>query len=193
MAVATGSRAAALSEKPAGSPFGHHPRHRGAGRARGMAAALVAAFCILLVPSVADGASNKVRLTSLGDLSFGTVSDLTSDAVQSESVCIYADTASNGYNVTAIGTGAGGAFQLSSGLQSLPFEVQWSNASGRTSGVQLDPNVPLTGQTSGATQQTCNNGPASTASLVVLLPASALSSATAGSYSGTLTLVLGAE
>ena len=55
------------------------------------------------------------------------------------------------------------------------------------------PCVPLTGQISSATQQTCNNGPANSASLVVIVRSAALSSAAAGSYSGTLTLVIGPE
>ena len=95
--------------------------------------------------------------------------------------------------VTATGTGPAGAFQLASGLGSLPFEVQWSSVSGQTSGATLSPNVPLTGQVSSATQQTCNSGPASSASLVLVLRSAALSSATAGTYNGTLTLVVGPE
>jgi hypothetical protein len=113
--------------------------------------------------------------------------------VRSESICLFADTATNGYNVTAAGTGPGGAFQLASGTSSMAFEVQWSSSAGQASGVQLTPNVPLTGQVSGATQQTCGNGPATTASLIVLLRSTALSSAAAGTYSGTLTLVVGPE
>jgi hypothetical protein len=59
--------------------------------------------------------------------------------------------------------------------------------------VQLSPNVPLTGQTSAASHQVCSNGPATSASLIVLLRSAGLSSVTAGTYSGTLTLLVGAE
>jgi hypothetical protein len=59
--------------------------------------------------------------------------------------------------------------------------------------VQLSPNVPLTGQTSTATQQTCNSGPATSASLIVVLRSTALSSATAGTYNGAVTLLVGPE
>ncbi len=159
-------------------------------------AALALAFTpllLLLLSSPAAAASNKVRLTKLADVNFGTVASLGSDAVQSQSVCLYADTNTNGYDVTAIGTGAGGAFQLTSGLSSMAYEVQWSGSSGQSSGIRLDPNVPLTGQTSAASQQTCNNGPATSASLIVMLRSTALSSATAGTYNGTLTLIIGAE
>ena len=156
-------------------------------------AALLAAICALGFSTGAFAASNKVRISSLNDVTFGTLSDLSSDAAQSQSLCLYSDTATSGYNVTASGGGPGGAFELTSGLSSLAYEVQWSSSSGRSSGVQLSPNVPLTGQTSSASHQVCSNGPATSASLIVLLRSTSLSSATAGTYSGTLTLLVGAE
>ena len=143
--------------------------------------------------SPCDAASNKVRITNLSDVSFGTIGNLNVDAVQSQSVCVYADTNSSGYNVTGIGAGPGGAFQLSSGAASMSFDVLWSSSPGQNSGTQLTPNVPLTGQVSTGTHQSCSNGPATTASLVVVLRSIALSSAAAGTYNGTLTLVIGPE
>jgi hypothetical protein len=157
------------------------------------ALALCGGLALLVAASPAHSASNKVRITNLSDLAFGTVANLGVDAVRNESVCLYSDTSSNGYNVTALGTGPGGAFQLSSGSAAMAYEVQWSSASGQSSGTQLNPNVPLTGQVSAATHQTCSNGPATTASLVILLRSAALSSATAGTYNGTLTLLVGPE
>jgi len=147
----------------------------------------------MVLASPAGAASNNVRITNLGDIAFGTIANPSADAVQSESLCVYANTATNGYNVRAIGSGSGGAFSLSSAAGSLPFEVQWSSSSGQASGAQLLPNVALGGQISSATQQTCNSGPAASASLVVILRTAALSSASAGSYSGALTLVIGPE
>jgi spore coat protein U-like protein len=148
---------------------------------------------LLLCPDPCGAASNKVRITNLSDLSFGTVANLAQDAIRSESVCLYADTATNGYHVTATGTGPGGAFQLSSGARTLAYDVQWSSTAGQNSGAQLTPNVPLTGQISSAAQQVCSSGPLTTASLIIVLRSAALSSATAGSYNGTLTLVIGPE
>jgi hypothetical protein len=152
---------------------------------------------LLLLPLIiagepASAASNKVRITKLVDIAFGTIANLGADAVRSESVCLFADTNTNGYNVTATGTGTGGAFELS-GPGSMAYDVQWSSSSGQSSGTQLVPNVPLTGQVSSATQQTCGTGPATSASLVVILRAAALSSAGAGTYSGTLTVLIGPE
>ena len=148
---------------------------------------------LLLVSAPAQSVSNKVRITNLSDIAFGTVANLGVDAVRSENVCLYSETASNGYNITAAGTGPGGAFQLSSGSGAMSFDVQWNSSSGQSSGAQLTPNVPLTGQVSTAAHQTCNTGPATTASLIILLRSAALSSARAGSYNGTLTLLVGPE
>jgi hypothetical protein len=152
-----------------------------------------AALGLLSCAVPAPAASNKVRLTGLSDVPFGTVVNLGADAVRSQSLCLYADTATNGYSITATGSGSGGAFDLSSGVRSLPFDVAWNSSPGQTAGAPLSPNVPLTGQTSTATQQTCNNGPMTSASLVVALRATSLSNAMAGTYAGTLTLIVGAE
>ena len=138
-------------------------------------------------------ASNKVRITKLTNVTFGSIANVGVDAVQAQSVCLYSDTNTKGYNIKATGSGPSGAFRLASGLNSLAYEVQWSSSAGQNSGIQLSPNIPLTGQVSAATQQACTMGPATSASLIVVLRSTALSSATAGSYSGTLTLVVGPE
>lgn len=134
-----------------------------------------------------------MRITGLADVAFGLLTNLSSDAVSSQDVCVYASTATNGYNVRASGSGPAGAFSLASAASSLPFEVQWNSASGQSSGSQLTANVTLSGQVSSARQQSCNSGPAASASLIVILRTAALSSATAGSYNGSLTLVIGPE
>jgi hypothetical protein len=159
------------------------------------AATLVAVSLALgaVAPAPARAASNKVRISKLTDVAFGSIANLSQDAVRSQSVCLYADTATNGYDITASGTGPGGAFELTSGAAAMGYQVQWSSSAGQTSGAQLAPNVPLTGQVASATHQTCGTGPATSASLIVVLPATALSSAMAGAYNGTLTLVVGPE
>lgn len=158
------------------------------------AAPMAAVACALLsLSSPAFAASEKVRITGLGDVAFGSIGNLGADSVRSQSLCLYSSSTTNGYNVTAIGTGPGGSFQLSSGSLSLPFEVQWSSSAGQSSGAQVNPNVPLTGQVTTATQQTCGSGPATSASLIVVLRSSTLSSAMAGTYNGSITLLVGPE
>jgi len=154
---------------------------------------LLLALAGILPAGTADGASNKVRISDLSDIAFGPIGNLGADAIRSESLCLYANTDTNGYNITATGIGPGGSFVLTSGVQPLPFEVAWSSSAGQNSGTPVAPNVPLAGQVSTAANQSCTSGPATTASLVVILRAAALSNATAGTYTGTLTLVVGPE
>ncbi len=71
--------------------------------------------------------------------------------------------------------------------------MQWNKLSGQTAGTGLSPNVALTGQTSTATQQQCNSGPATSASLILIVRGTSAAAASGGNYSGTLTLVLGPE
>lgn len=151
------------------------------------------AIAALVAPQASHAQSNNVRITQLSDVAFGSIANLGVDAVRTQSVCIFAHTTIGGYRVTATGSAPGGAFALSSGTSLLAYDVQWSPSAGQSAGTQLSPNVTLTGLTSTASQQTCNNGPAATASLILVLRSVALSSASAGSYSGTLTLLVGPE
>jgi hypothetical protein len=195
--AATGKAATASLTTKSGTGFSRDRIRRAAATAlQRVGAAVLPALTglqLLVTASPALAASNKVRISDLSDVNFGVIANLGVDAIRSQSVCLYADTNSNGYNVTASGTGPGAAFVLSSGPNTISYEVQWSNSSGQSSGTQLASNVPLTGQVSGATHQTCGNGPATSASLIILLRSNVLSSATAGAYNGTLTLVVGAE
>lgn len=147
----------------------------------------------LLLADPGFAASNKVRITNLSDVAFGSIANLSVDAARSENVCLFSDTSTAGYNIRATGTGPGGAFQLASGPAAMAYEVQWNTTTGQNSGLQLTPNVPLTGLTSSATHQTCSTGAAASASLIIVLRSTALSTASAGNYTGTLTLVVGPE
>lgn len=162
-------------------------------RPAGRAAAALLLAILPFASAPALGASNKVRISNLSDAPFGTLANLGVDAIRSQNICVYADTNTNGYNVTATGTGPGGSFRLASGTRTMAFDVQWSSSTGQNSGIQLAPNVPLTGQVSAAVHQSCSNGPANSASLIIILRSSAISSATAGTYNGSLTLLIGPE
>ena len=153
------------------------------------------AVAVALANAGPSFAASNVRISGLANFTFNTISDLTSDSSLAEDVCVYSNSPTNGYRVTATGSGSGGAFTLApvSGTNTLAYEVQWKAQAGAPSGTQLTAGSPLTGLVSSATQQACNNGPAASASLIVLLRAAALSSATAGTYSGSLTLLIAPE
>jgi hypothetical protein len=156
-------------------------------------AAGAAALILLVAPTALQAQSDNVRITDLSDVNFGTLGNLGVDAILAQNICVFANTTGRRYRVQAAGSAPGGAFALTSGASLLPYEVQWSASSGQSSGTQLTSGVARTGLVSAATQQACNSGPATSASLVILLRSTSLSSARAGSYSGTLTLVVGAD
>jgi hypothetical protein len=153
---------------------------------------LLACFAILLTGGFAPAAA-KVRITGLSDVSFGTISNLTVDAVQSQSICVYSNGPAQSYSIRADGSGGGGAFTLSSGVATLGYEIRWNNQAGQSNGTALSAGSSLSGQTTNAQNQTCSTGPSATASLIVTLPATSISSATAGTYSGTLTIIVAEE
>ena len=138
-------------------------------------------------------AGNNVRITGLSDVAFGTVANLSTDWTRSQNICVYSNSPTRGYHVQATGSGSGGAFALASGSNALAYEVEWNPVSGQSTGTTLSPNVALTGQVSSATQQSCNSGPATSASLIIILRSAQLSAARAGTYSGTLTLLVAPE
>ncbi len=146
----------------------------------------VLALPALPVPAAAQG----VQITRLSDVSFGTITNVGVDQVQSQSVCAYSGLLGGRYSLTATGSGAGGAFTLSNGGSVLAYEVQWSGTSGQSSGTNLVSGTALSGQTmllSCPLLQTTNS------SLIVILRGTALSVATAGNYGGTLTIMLASD
>ena len=150
--------------------------------------AMVAA---LLVGAATDvyAQAQKVRLTGLNDVTFGTVG-FGGDAVAAQSVCAFSSTRSKSYTITAFGSAPGSNFALSSGRDDLPFDLQWSPSPGQTSGDALTPNSVAGPYASIARHQRCNNGPPSSASLIVIIRSSDSAAATAGVYSGSVTLLL---
>ena len=187
--MVAGSNPAAWPERNAGGRVPLRPL----GRAWRTAALVVACQVGALIAPAAPAAAQQVQITKLSDVAFGTITDLTTDSVSAQNVCVFSSTQQKGYNIRATGNGAGNAFTLGNGPASLAYEVQWNQNSGRTTGTSLTSNVTLTGQRSNANNATCASGPATTASLIVIIRSAALGAAAGGNYSGTLTLVIAPE
>lgn len=136
----------------------------------------------------------RVRISGLSDVTFSNV-DPTVAATSAQNVCVWSNTSTRAYSITATGSGAANAFTLASGaLPAVPYSVQWASSSGQTSGTSLTAGAALAGQTSAATNSDCSAGPAASASLVVSIGSPTLQSMTAGvTYNGTLTLVVAPE
>ena len=136
----------------------------------------------------------RVRISGLNDVTFSNV-DPSANASNAQNVCVWSNTSTRGYTITATGSGTANAFTLASGaLPAVPYTVQWASSSGQSSGTSLTAGSALVGQTSAATNSDCSAGPAASASLVVSMGSSTLQSMTAGvTYNGTLTLVVAPE
>lgn len=133
---------------------------------------------------------NRARITGLSDVAF-TNQDPGTAASDAQNVCVWSNTATRAYTVTATGSGTASAFTLTNGSNTVPYAVEWASSSGQTSGTALAAGTASASLTSTATHQTCTSGPTSSASLVVGISTTDLGTMAAGSsYTGTLTLLV---
>jgi hypothetical protein len=145
--------------------------------------------------TVAIGASvpNRVQISGLTDVTFAN-QDPATPAANAQNVCVWSNTSTKGYNVTATGSGAASAFTLANGASTVPYSVEWAGSSGQSSGTALTTGSALTGLTSTATSANCASGPSSSASLIVKISTASLQGMQAATnYTGTLTLVVAPE
>lgn len=138
--------------------------------------------------------ASRVQISGLADVTFSAVDPATA-ATNAQNVCVWSNTTTRGYRITATGSGAASAFTLSSGvLPVVPYSVEWAAATGQSSGSTLTAGTALTGLASTATSPTCSSGASSSASLIVKMAAADLSNMQAGpTYSGSLTLLVAPE
>lgn len=143
--------------------------------------------------SINASVPNRVQISGLTDVSFLN-QDPATPASNAQNVCVWSNTSTKGYNVTATGSGAASAFTLANGAATVPYAVEWAGSSGQASGTALATGSALTGLTSTATNATCSSGPGSSASLIVKMTAASLQGMqAAATYTGTLTLVVAPE
>jgi hypothetical protein len=132
----------------------------------------------------------RARITGLSDVSFLN-QDPGTAAANAQNVCVWSNTATKAYTITASGSGAANAFTLAAGASTVPYSVEWASAIGQTSGTALTAGTASASLTSAATHQTCTSGPTASASLVVRMATADLGTMNAGStYTGTLTLLV---
>lgn len=145
----------------------------------------------LVTPGSGAWAQN-VQIASLTDVSFGTIASVATNRTASQTLCVYSGVTN--YTIRATGSGTSGAFTIGiagNSAAQLPYTVQWASTGSQTAGTQL-----IAGQGSRFTPNPlnllCSLGSllASSASLIVTLPATNLSAALAGNYTGTLSLMV---
>lgn len=133
---------------------------------------------------------NRARISNLADIDFSN-QDPASAASDAQNICVWSNTATKAYTITATGDGASSAFTLTDGTATVPYSVEWNDASGATTGTPLAAGTASASFTSTASKHSCASGPAATASLVVGMSSEDLSTMSAGvDYTGTLTLLV---
>ena len=133
---------------------------------------------------------SRARISGLSDVDF-TNQDPGTAALDAQNVCVWSNTATKAYTITATGSGTGSAFTLAAGAATVPYGVEWAASTGQTSGTALAAGTASASLTSAATHQTCTSGPSASASLIVRMATADLSTMDAGSnYTGTLTLLV---
>ena len=166
----------------------------------GILRSAIGALAMLTIPlSPARAASIPISLTippfvqisGLSDVIFASVS-LSADATRAQNVCIYSNSVTRAYTVTATGSGSGSSFRLSGlGGATAPYSVSWSGTSGSSGGSALSAGSPSGVFSNAGTTPACAGGTSST--LTVHIRASDLQAMTGGvSYTGALTLLIAA-
>jgi len=140
--------------------------------------------------SISASVPSRARITGLTDVAF-TGQDPATPASNAQSICVWSNTSTKAYSITATGSGTSNAFTLTNGTGTVPYSVEWSATSGATSGSALTTGSASSSLTSSATSQNCSSGPTSSASLIVKMSTTDLGTMTGGSsYTGTLTLLV---
>lgn len=127
-----------------------------------------------------------IRIRQVSDHAFGSYAG-TGDLNSNDTLNISMNYASGGYSVTGTGSGAASAFTITNGSQTIAYNVYFNDVTGNTGEAPLVSGTPLGSQTGGAVTlgaTTLN------ANVHVEILEANLQNVNAGSYSGTLTLVV---
>lgn len=134
-----------------------------------------------------------IQITHIDDISFGVYDGVSPVITQNESFCVYTNSVSAEYSITASSTpGATPAdYRISSGADYLDYRLRFSNTLDASGGIELDngstlPNVDA--NQASPLSQNCNGG--DNAAVFVTIDGTDLQAAPPGSYSGTLTLMV---
>jgi hypothetical protein len=134
----------------------------------------------------------RILISSIQDL---TPPDFTGsgDRVDNDDICVYTNSQSGAYRITATGDGSGGAFAVRDPQTgNLPYSLYWNDTSGTTGGVALQPGVALVNQTGADTSsQTCSGS--GNSNIRVVFQAATLLANQPGTYSGNVALLVEPE
>ncbi|MEO1576247.1 MAG: hypothetical protein AAFU65_14975 [Pseudomonadota bacterium] len=131
--------------------------------------------------------NDEVRISNLTDINLGVFAG--ADAIGSTDACVYRN-GTGFYRITASGSGAGGAFSLTDGTNSVGYSVEFDDGTGA---VAMAASTPMVGRTgadpASATCATTGNN----ATVTTTVTAADGAALPAGTYTGTLTLLVAPE
>ncbi len=128
-----------------------------------------------------------IKISNLDDINLGTWSG-SGDMTGNDENCVWSTT--RGYNLTATGSGAADAFTIADAENNtIAYAVAWDDVD--TADQAVTSGVNLAGQATDALTTNCLGG--DTANVTVTIAEADAAAAKAGSYSGTLTLVVAPE
>ena len=128
----------------------------------------------------------RARISGLTDIAL-VDQDPTRAASGSRDVCIWSNTSSQTYTVTANGSGPGGDFLLSNGARKVPYAIRWNARGAET---RLTNGVTSMMLVSAATEQACASEPGTARLTVEVEPADLKTMEPGVAYVGTLTLIV---
>lgn len=129
---------------------------------------------------------DEVQISNLADIVLGTFGG--TDASGTSAACIYRNSAPS-YQITGTGNGTANAFTLTDGTSTVPYSVSFSDEASGASAASLTSGVALTAQTGADVSPTCATA-GDNAQIAVTVAAADAATLPAGSYAGTLTLVV---
>ena len=127
---------------------------------------------------------DMIRISGLTDVDLG-LFDGTNDLSGLSVACVYRNSGADTYTLTATG-GSSGAFEVSNGVDAVPFQVAYDNGSGIPS--PLIHATPAIQNNADTTDPDCGGTPGATVSVTAL--ASDLTGSSSGNYAGILTLIV---
>lgn len=145
-----------------------------------------------------DISVTKTKLAQISAMTDMTLASYTlgaGDQALFSTACVYSSSAGGAYYVTATGSGASNAFTLADGSNTIAYTVVW-NSGGvgalGTTGATLTTAVQTAALSNAATDSaTCaGTSPGPTAQVNVNIAGTVLDAAPAGTYTGTLTIVV---
>ncbi len=128
-----------------------------------------------------------IKISNLDDIDLGTWSG-SGDLVGSDENCVWSTT--RGYNLTASGSGAGNAFTITDGANDIAYSVAWDDTDSTDQAVTVG--TALSAQVTNAVSVNCA-ARGDTANVAVTISEADMAAAPAGTYNGTLTLIVAPE